>query len=177
MVSLTVVFWLLVILFALIGTMRGWAKEIMVTASVILALFLITVLEKLGPLQNTLFKNGGEQLFWFRAIVLSLLTFFGYQTPNIRGMSGPRFARERFQDALLGMILGAVNGYMIFGTTWWFMAEADYPFEKFIQPPVADAMGEAAARLLGMMPPTYLTGNWIFLAVGIAFLFVIVVFV
>ncbi len=37
MVSLIVIFWMYVILFAIIGGMRGWAKELLVTFSVILA--------------------------------------------------------------------------------------------------------------------------------------------
>jgi hypothetical protein len=49
MVGLNVVFWILVILFALIGMTRGWAKELLVTFSVILALFIIAVLEQFAP--------------------------------------------------------------------------------------------------------------------------------
>ena len=45
MVYLNFIFICFVILFAVIGAMRGWAKEMMVTASTILALFIITVLE------------------------------------------------------------------------------------------------------------------------------------
>ena len=37
MVSLTFMFWLFVLLFAIIGATRGWAKEILVTFAVILA--------------------------------------------------------------------------------------------------------------------------------------------
>ena len=44
MLSLTTAFWVLVILFAIVGMMRGWTKEIVATASVILALFTICLL-------------------------------------------------------------------------------------------------------------------------------------
>ena len=44
MVSLTVLFGLLVLLFAVIGAMRGWAKELLVTSAVVLALFIIQIL-------------------------------------------------------------------------------------------------------------------------------------
>jgi|GEM_PF-6848346 len=40
MVSIFFFFWLLVVLFGVIGAMRGWAKEILVSFSVILALFM-----------------------------------------------------------------------------------------------------------------------------------------
>ncbi len=50
MISLSVLFWILVIIFAAIGAIRGWIKEILVTASVILALFTIFLLEKYMPI-------------------------------------------------------------------------------------------------------------------------------
>ena len=47
MMSLAVVFWMYVILFAIIGGMRGWAKEILVSMSVILALLLASVVAQI----------------------------------------------------------------------------------------------------------------------------------
>ena len=38
MVTLNFLFWMFVILFGVIGAMRGWAKELLVTFSAILAL-------------------------------------------------------------------------------------------------------------------------------------------
>ncbi len=49
MVSLIVVFWMYVVLFAIIGGMRGWAKELLVTFSVILALTFTTLLSSYVP--------------------------------------------------------------------------------------------------------------------------------
>ena len=42
MMSIVVVFWMYVFLFAFIGGMRGWAKELLVTFSAILALAIST---------------------------------------------------------------------------------------------------------------------------------------
>ena len=39
MISILSAFWMFVILFGLIGAMRGWAKELLVVFSVVLALF------------------------------------------------------------------------------------------------------------------------------------------
>jgi hypothetical protein len=177
MVSLNVIFWMYIVLFAIIGAMRGWAKEIMVTFSVILAMFLITVLESYVPVvKNTIVKTGGTTMFWMETIILILLVFFGYQTPNLRGLAGPRFARERVQDALLGFLLGAFNGYLIVGTFWFFLNQANYPFSIVTAPQPGTSGGDAAIRLIGMLPPHWLTIPWIYFAVGVAFLFVIVVF-
>lgn len=45
MVSLDILFWIFILVFALIGAIRGWAKEMLVTFSVFMALFCIDVLE------------------------------------------------------------------------------------------------------------------------------------
>lgn len=179
MVSLTVVFWMYVILFAIIGAMRGWAKELMVTFSVVLSLFLITVLETyVGVVRNTIVLQGGRPLFWFRVTTVILLAFFGYQTPNLRAIAGARFARERLQDTLLGFIIGGLNGYLVVGTVWWYLHAANYPFSNIIAPPVPNTpMGEAALRIIGLLPPDWLAIPWIYFAVGLAFLFVIIVFI
>jgi uncharacterized membrane protein required for colicin V production len=126
MVYLNFIFICFVVLFAVIGAMRGWAKEMMVTASVILALFIITVLETyVKGLSTSFAEPGSPEQFWMRTSIILLLAFFGYQTPNLPRLSGQRFARERFQDSLLGIFLGALNGYLIVGSIWYFLAQAD----------------------------------------------------
>lgn len=178
MLTLPVLFWVFVILFAVVGTMRGWAKEILVTFSVLLAIFLITVLETYVPfVRNMLARANPSTLLYMRVIIIILLAFFGYQTPNIRGLAGPRFARERFQDALLGFILGAFNGYLIVGTLWFYINSAGYPNPNIVAPPAAGSqLAAQTANYMKWMPPAYLVPPWIYLAVGLAFLFVIVVF-
>jgi uncharacterized membrane protein required for colicin V production len=178
MVSMTVLFWLFVVLFAIIGAMRGWAKEILVTFSVLLALFIIVLMETYLPLMSPDSGINQTTRFWIQTGVIIILVFFGYQTPNLRALAGPRFARDRVQDLLLGLILGAINGYLIVGSIWFYMAEAGYPFDPyFIAPNANTAMGEAAINLLQKMPPAYLVPPWIYFAVAVAFLFVVVVFI
>jgi hypothetical protein len=171
-------FWLMVLLFASIGAMRGWAKEMMVTFSVVLALFLITVLETYIPaVRNILVRAGPSALLWMRVTIIVLLAFFGYQTPNFRGLAGPRFARERLQDALLGFLLGALNGYLIIGSIWFYIDQAGYPHPNIIAPPPpGSSIASQTAAMMKWMPPAYLVPPWIYFAVGVAFLFVIVVF-
>lgn len=180
MISLNVIFYMYVILFAFIGGMRGWAKELLVMFSVILAMFLTTVMERYIPfVRDNLAVNAPATLFWIRAVLLLSLAFFGYQTPNLPKLAGsPRFARERLQDILLGGFLGAVNGYMVVGTLLAYLHAANYPFPIIIPPNPNDPMGQATINLIALMPPHWLgTTPIIFFAVGIAFLFVIVVFI
>jgi hypothetical protein len=178
MVSLTVLFWLFVILFAIIGAMRGWAKEILVTFSVILGIFIIVLMETYLPLMSPDSAISQSTRFWIEAAIIGVLVFFGYQTPNLRALAGPRFARERVQDVLLGLILGAVNGYLIVGSLWYYMSAAGYPFEPyFVAPNPNTEMGQAALNLIQRMPPVYLVPPWVYFAVAVAFLFVVVVFI
>ncbi len=178
MVSLFVVFWTFVILFAIIGAMRGWAKEILVTASVILALFIITVLQTyIGAVVRALGGAGGTPLFWMRIMIILLLAFFGYQTPNIRGIAGARFARERLSDVLLGLFIGALNGYLIVGSIWYYLNAAGYPFKFILPPQQGFPYYQQTISMLNYLPPAWLTIPWIYFAVALAFLFVIIVFI
>ncbi len=176
MVSLIFFFWMLVILFGLIGIFRGWAKELLVSFSVILSLAFNLLLRLYIPGMNTLEANN-LTLFWIRVIILSVLVFFGYQTVSL-----PRFAakaaREKLQDSLLGFILGAFNGYLIIGAIWFYMAEAGYPFAPYItRPDQASELGKAAEALIPWLSPNLLGVPWIYFAVMISFIFVLVVFI
>jgi uncharacterized membrane protein required for colicin V production len=179
MVSLIVVFWMYVILFAIIGAMRGWARELLVSFSVILALFILTVLYNNVSLFSKTLANNAATLFWIRAILVIALVFFGYQTPNIpRLASQNRFARDRLQDILLGVFLGALNGYLIVGTIWFYLNAAGYPFENIIQAPQQGTqVYEITQRMMDIMPPALLSSSSIYFAVALAFAFVLIVFV
>jgi Colicin V production protein len=178
MVYLNFIFFCFVIIFAIIGAMRGWAKEMLVTASAILALFIITVLETyVKGLTQTFAEPGSTGQFWMRVAIIILLTFFGYQTPNIPRIGGERFARERLQDSLLGIFLGALNGYLIIGSLWYFLSEANYQAISYIIPPDPNSVpGQAAIKLLTWMAPAWLGVPFIYFAIALAFVFVVVVF-
>ena len=176
MVSLTVVFWMYVILFAIIGAMRGWAKELLVSFAVILSLTFSTLMMNYVVFLRDTLPDNSPLLFWLRSIILIVLVAFGYQTPNL-----PRFAakmtRERLQDTLLGLVIGAVNGYLIVGTLWFYLYQAGYPFSIITTPVEGTPMGDMAISLLRYMPPNILGVPAIYFAVVIAFIFVLVVFI
>ena len=178
MIGLNVLFWIFVVLFGIIGLMRGWAKEILVSFSVILGLFIISVIERYGGFLTNLLNAPGSGLFWMRFIILSGLVFFGYQGPNIPRLAQTnKFVRERLQDSLLGLFLGALNGYLIFGTIWSFMENAGYPFPDVIASPIGTSFEQATAVLLKVLPPVWLSPPGVYIAVALAFAFVLVVFI
>jgi hypothetical protein len=178
-VSILVVFYMFLILFAIIGAMRGWAKEILVGFSVILAMALIVILETLMPVLRDFLTRDATIQFWSRTVIVTLLVFFGYQSPKLTQLSKALNRRDQIQDVLLGLILGVVSGYLIIGSLWSFMAAADYPFAPYITAPQSgQPLGDAALRIVQYLPPVWLgkTPN-VFIAVVFAFIFVIVVFI
>ncbi|MBT7991579.1 MAG: CvpA family protein, partial [Anaerolineae bacterium] len=127
MVNLIYIFWMYVILFAVIGAMRGWAKELLVSFSVILALALNYLLRKYIPMIVNL-PSTEPSLFWIRTWITVALVYFGYQTvASVAHLAG-KARKEKLQDALFGAVMGAVNGYLVVGTLWAYLDEARYPF-------------------------------------------------
>jgi uncharacterized membrane protein required for colicin V production len=179
MVSLDILFWIFIVVFALIGAIRGWAKELLVTFSVFMALFCINVLEnQVSPIKSYLANNPITNQVWLRMIVLTAVVFFGYQTPNFPRISEhDRFMREHFQDAILGALLGGFNGFLIFGSVWYFLHAANYPFTIIIPPIAGTPAGEAALKLIPLLAPTWLGTPVLYYAVAIAFVFILVVFI
>jgi hypothetical protein len=120
-------------------------------------------------------KENPALFFWLRAIILGLLVFFGYQTPNVSRFAA-KMTREKLQDAILGVVLGGLNGYLIAGTIWFYMADAAYPFPQVVSAPTGD-IATVADAMLHYMAPKLLGIPGIYFAVVIAFIFVIVVFI
>lgn len=176
MMSIVYLFWMYVILFAIVGGMRGWAKELLVTFSVILALALNHVIRRYIPIAAGLGETD-VSLFWVRAIVLVVLVFFGYQTVITIPRLAARAARERLQDTLFGVILGAFNGYLIAGTILYYMHVADYPFTNVISRPQDPTLLETVRQMMLYMPPQLLGEPGIYFAVILAFIFVLVVYI
>jgi antibiotic biosynthesis monooxygenase (ABM) superfamily enzyme len=83
--SIPTVFWCLVVLFAVIGSLRGWAKELLVGCALVLALFINLLIDKYAaPLLTTL---SVQQVFLVRAGVFCVLAYFGYLTPRLPWIS------------------------------------------------------------------------------------------
>ena len=71
MVSMNFFFFFMIVVFAIIGAMRGWAKEMMVTFSYVLAMFIINVIETLVPIIRDSFALPGTMAqFWLRTGIL-----------------------------------------------------------------------------------------------------------
>jgi len=179
MVSLAVLFYIFIFIFALIGAIRGGAKEVIATFSVVLGLYIITVLQSYVPAVESYMTNSPiTSQIGFKAIMLGGIVFCGYQTPNLPVFNqNQSFHRSRLQDLILGFMIGALNGFMIFGSLWYFIHEANYPYPFVLAPIAGTPAGEAAMQLIPMLPPTWLVTPLIYFAIALSFMFVLVVFI
>ncbi len=175
MMSIVYIFWMYVLLFAIIGAMRGWAKELLVAFSVITALAVILLLEKYIPLVRDLDKTSSS-VFWIRSVILLALVYFGYQTVSISRFAS-KAARERLQDSLFGAVLGGVNGYFVAGTLLFYNHVANYPYRNVISPATDQVIAQAIENMMRFMPPRLLGEPGIYFAVIIVLIFIIVVYI
>ena len=175
MMSVIAIFWMYVLFFAIIGAMRGWAKELLVAFSVVTALAVNLLLEKYIPLVRDLDK-ASTSVFWIRTIILIALVYFGYQTVSISRFAS-KAARERLQDALFGAVLGGLNGYLVAGTVLFYNHVANYPYRDIMSPATDPVIVQAIDTMMRYMPPRFLGEPGIYFAVIIILIFIIVVYI
>ncbi len=126
MINISTMFWLLITFFAVIGAMRGWTKEVIATSGLILALFTINQFGGLimgfvggtgDPVVDTVEVR--RQIFYIFSIITWIIAFFSYQGPALAGgkVAARLRIRDSFQDKFMGLIVGALNGYLVVGAT------------------------------------------------------------
>jgi hypothetical protein len=176
MITINFFFWTFVVMFGAIGAIRGWAKELLVSFSIILALFVMQVaLTHIGIVKRVWDTWGGQTQFYFASIVVIMFALFGYHTPNNRHAKR-KVPREWLQDMMLGGVLGAGNGYLLVGTVWYFLHEANYPFPDYIiTPPIAGTpAGDFALKIIEFLPPVWLLGPVLYIVAAVSFTFVVI---
>lgn len=187
MIELSAVFWLLVVLFGVIGMMRGWVREIQATAAAVLAMFIIeqispwvwTILVERTPAEMLAADPMGtlRRLVMLKSAILLIVVFFGYQGPMMihfatSGRAKTNRPRETIQEGILGLIVGLLNGYVIIGALWWYMHVGQYPFEWVLSP--LNFPESASAAMIAMLPLRFLASPWLEILVVVFFLIVII---
>lgn len=173
MISLSTLCWIIVAIFALIGAIRGMAKELIVTVSGIFAIFIITILLPMIEIGLE-----GTSLFWLQFAIIIASAFFGYQTPNFRLIAeSGKMVRNPTRDIIFGSLIGSINGFIFFSSIWYFMAEANYPFGQIMAPNPATETGLAALEILSKAAPIILTAPRIYYAMAGAMGILIVVLI
>jgi hypothetical protein len=172
MIQLSGVLWTMAIFFSIIGFLRGWNREVISTAGIILGLFGLFHFDSL--LRGTLLLNvSRDQVFLVQSIIFIVIVFFAYQTRQFGGGGGQ--GRDKLQSSVLGALLGALNGYLIWGTIWYFMDINEYPLAPLV---IAPAPGSPSDQARELLPLVILgggpAGNGDFLAIALIILFVLV---
>ena len=126
------------------------------------------------PFIRDLFEGPPAQQFYIYTGLLMLMTVAGYAGPAMSGRLAGASARETLQDIVLGFIIGAVNGYLIVGSIWFFMDAAGYGIWGVAQPAPETIAAALAAKYL---PPLWLSSAALLVVFAIASVFVIIVLV
>ena len=160
MVELSILVWVLAVFFAFVGWSRGWIKEIIALAGIILGLFAMNEFQVL--FNNTFDDLPPDQRFYLQSILFLLIVFFAYQTRALEGGRG-RTGRDETQSKALGALVGFANGYLVGGTLWYFLlvhpnAQGNYALAPHVVAPPPGTASAAAAG--GNLPLQVLTtGN------------------
>lgn len=167
--------WTSVILLGLVGANRGWAKELLLTFGLILSIAvnkLVAFIPTVGAMEE-----GNTSLFWIRLVITATLAYFGYQVVgSIQGLSR-KSTRERVQDSLFGAVIGGINGYLLFGSIWYYLHVMGYATLGFVPPVPGTLIGDAALLAINYLPPYLLNGVGLFFAVILVIVFVVVVYI
>lgn len=129
----------LVVVFGLIGVVRGFLKEIGVTTVLAFLLFMLTFFEKQLALGMDLMvvtlriaPTDGPQAnlarFAAYSAILIFITFISYEGETLvfegRPLVGPL-------GIILGLLVGLLNGYFVIGSLWHYLHILDYPISLF----------------------------------------------
>jgi len=162
---------ILTLLFAVIGVVRGFLKELGVTIVLIATLF---GLDRIIPLLEQFIREGKIAFLFkpftgnpaadqptnlllmviFQGLVL-VAVFVAYQGETLAYEgSNPKFP----VGILLGALVGGVNGYLITGTLWWILNHYQYPVaETVIKLPLTQLATDIVNN--GLLPLDLLGGG------------------
>ncbi len=174
MMPLSTVLWGFVLIFGLMGALRGWAKEILVLFSIIVALSMRLIFSQYVPfIKDILARPPIEQFYIYTALVV-FMAIAGYAGPVVSARLAGKAAREKLQDILLGFVVGAFNGYMIVGTIWYFLHLAGYGLWN-IQAPAPDSASYLVATKY--LPLVWLTDPLLLTSFVLSAVFLVIVLV
>ena len=180
MIYLSDLFWVLVVLFAIIGLFRGAAKELLVSLAVLVSLFFNTLISTSEFFKNALAGVANGMLFFaIQMFILFVLILAGYQTP----LRAKLPLRERLHtnpaiEKILGGIVGGLNGFLIFGTLWLYMHNANYPIKFIIHPQnTSPEIYEKTLALIHTFPAYWLKANTLYFIIGIAITIILILYI
>lgn len=175
MIQLSAVLIMMSLFFGVIGFLRGWNKELIAMAGIILGLFALFQFD--GLLRGSVLRGVAlDTVFLIQSGIFIAIVFFAYQTRALG--ANERRERSNLQESFLGGLVGLVNGYLIWGSIWYFMDINRYPLAPSV---VAPGPGSPSEQALQWLPLVMLgggvngSGDLLAVAVIVLFLFVLIV--
>ncbi len=166
MISIGLVVLSLIIFQGIVGMVRGFLKELGVTLVLVATLFGI---DRLIPFLEGFVNGGGLQFMGLGPVqdnhttqvvlailftgVLIVATYISYQGETLAYEGQPPKGLIGFA---LSFLVGAVNGYLNFGTIWWIWNHYNYPFSIVELPLPASAQSIVNG---GLLPLDLLAGG------------------
>ncbi len=166
--SVELVFLAIWLVFAITGLIRGYKQELGVTIVLLLALSGLQILEtqfhsQFNDALSLLVQGGPIYREAVRGLIYSLVlllaVFLAYQSNFLRFPGGHR-------SAALGLGSGALNGYLLAGSLWYYLGAAGWPYLQ-----LAGSFGVFYRSAWQWLPPNLL--SWPLLCVSAIALLVI----
>ena len=158
MISITVLIWISVVFFFVLGIRRGWRNELLSSGTIILAFVSIFQLD--GWLRNHILRFASmTHIFVVETIILVVLFFLSHLF--LRSIVQPTTNistkwRSFVLTSLLGGVIGGANGYLFAASIWYFLDINLYPFSPYISAPIP---GTSTALAIENLPVLGLTGG------------------
>lgn len=173
MIPLNTFFWMVVLMFGLIGALRGWVRELLVTLAIISAYFLRWLAWNIIPfVKDYLHGRSALDQFYIFSALFVIMALFGYAGPVMSPYLAGKARREKIQDLLLGFIIGAANGYLLAGTIWGFMHAAGYNVWGIVPPDQNSSAFQFATHFL---PYVWMNDTLMLILTGVTLIVVLVV--
>lgn len=156
MVPIELVWFIIVLLFGLIGIVRGYLRELGVTTVMVVALYgIITFEGRVMPLVLRFLPGAGSPSgvawqSWLWTVGLIFAAFISYHGDTL-AFQGKQPSRGTLA-VFLNCCSGLVNGYLIAGGIWFYLDRLNYP----LLPMTSDNLSGLAKQLLLLMPQNLL---------------------
>ena len=162
MMQLSALLWGMAFLFGYIGFSRGWNKEVIAMSGIVLGLFALFQFDDV--IRGTLLVNvPAVQAFFIQTALFAIIVLFAYQTRALIGQDAARARgegnREQLQSNLLGGVVGFVNGYLIWGSIWYFLDINEYPLAPYVVAPAVGSPSAAAGSRPVALPESHRRGR------------------
>lgn len=167
MIPIEYAFGTLVLIFTLIGIVRGFLRELGVTMVMLFVLFVLSLLEpfldqgftKLTELAAGVLHPGNQARVqtWFFISLITIIAFISYAGETL-SFGGERLGG--FLGGALGALIGAFNGYLIAGSIWYYLHKWEYAISWLGFAP--DQLSERAQTIIKFLPISFLGQPFLF---------------